>query len=86
MSAMDRIGTISTAGSVEGTEHTDDEAFARALQEEEERNMMSRLIAAQMGMAGPSQEKAPTLLILCTCTRLRVLIRVNDARTSCHTP
>jgi len=33
-------------------EYTDDEAFARALQQEEEREVMSRLIAAQMGLAG----------------------------------
>eukprot|EP00242_Pyramimonas_sp_CCMP2087_P012652 CAMPEP_0198198048 /NCGR_PEP_ID=MMETSP1445-20131203/1565_1 /TAXON_ID=36898 /ORGANISM="Pyramimonas sp., Strain CCMP2087" /LENGTH=228 /DNA_ID=CAMNT_0043867491 /DNA_START=76 /DNA_END=762 /DNA_ORIENTATION=+ len=37
-------------------EYTDDEAFARALQQEEEREVMSRLIAAQMGLAGVGAE------------------------------
>jgi len=48
------IYATSRASSAE--EYTDDEAFARALQQEEEREVMSRLIAAQLGLAGDGAE------------------------------
>ena len=45
-------GATTATAATEEVEEFDDEAFARRLQEEEQRAVMSRLIAAQLGMAG----------------------------------